>query len=173
VNSVTIQFDSGMVTIGPKGELSSMNSFKSTLAAASAAGFSVNTTPIILSIAESLASIALSIYLLIVGILVFRSSFHSPRLLRIYAWMKIPLALLGGLAFAWMNYDHAVAMMKAFANSMPFAVRPVSLKEYIVWGGGLAIVGLAFPIGLLIVLRGKKLRDYFDPKVQAELERTR
>jgi hypothetical protein len=170
-NSVTIQFDSGMVTIGPKGELSSMTSFKSTFAAASAAGFSLNTTPIILSIAESLASVALAIFLLIVGILVFRSSFHSPRLLRIYAWIKIPLALLGALAFCWMNYDHAVAMMKAFASSTPYAVGPVSLNEYIAWGCVLAIIGLAFPLGLLIVLRG--LRDYFDPRVQAEMERHR
>lgn len=108
-------------------------------------------------IAENAASVAVAIYLLVVGIMVFRSYPRSPRLLRIYAMLKIPLALLAGVGLPWLAYQFAASIS---ASGMGTAV-PASFG-FIVWGIIIALLGCAFPIAVLIALSTRTCRDYFN-----------
>lgn len=110
---------------------------------------------------EALASIGLAIYLLIVGIMVLRASFSSPRLLRIYAWIKIPLAIVAGFGLTRFGY----ALSNAFANNPVMGMNASSGSPeagYIIAGVAATLFGLALPIGLLIALRSKTVRDYYN-----------
>jgi hypothetical protein len=107
---------------------------------------------------EAFLSVVWAIYLLIVGILVMRSSFKSPRLLRIYAWVKIPLAMMAGAALGWMIYGFATAV-----KNTPGGVSTTSGFFMIaVWIAILIALGLAFPISVLIVLRARSVREFFN-----------
>lgn len=114
---------------------------------------------------EGLASIGLAIYLLIVGILVLRGSFASPRMLRIYAWIKIPLALIAGIGLTMLGY----ALSRAIMNNPAMGAASSSADSARVGftiGGGLAILfGLAFPVALLIALRSKTVSEYYNAVV--------
>jgi hypothetical protein len=110
---------------------------------------------------EALASIGLAIYLLIVGIMVLRGSFSSPRLLRIYALIKIPLAIVGGIGLAMLAY----ALSNGLTNNpaMGMSGSPASPKAaYVIAGVVATLIGLALPIGLLIALRSKTVRGYYN-----------
>jgi hypothetical protein len=152
-NSVTVQFDYGSVTVGPNGELTGMYSYKmSVTGAATTAVYAPPTQKLgamLLMMAEAAASTGLAIYLLVVGILVFRSSFNSPRLLRIYAWVKIPLAVTAAVALVLVNY--------ASAGS--------DRAQVVLWAVALGAAGMAFPIGLLVALRSRTLKEFFGEPV--------
>lgn len=110
---------------------------------------------------EALASIALAIYLLIVGILVLRGSFSSPRLLRIYALIKIPLAIVAGIGLSLLGYG----MANASANNpmMGSGSAPSSPKlGFFIFGVVAVLLGLALPVGILIALRTKAVRNYYN-----------
>ena len=158
--NVMIQFDGGFLTVGPQGQVISMFSFNtSPFAGTGGPNMSGIRPPLLLLVLESFASMALAIYLLVVGIFVMRSSLRSPGLLRIYAWTKIPLALASGVALTWLAY----AIASAIAKSMPAgSSTPPQIASIAVWGGVVALVGLAFPVGVLIALSSRTSRDFFN-----------
>lgn len=149
--NATIQFNGGgMLTLGPTGQIvsSSMTGFP---------GFKVNLAAVVLVMAEAAASVALAIYLLVVGILLFRESMRTPLLLRIFALLKIPLALAAGAGMAWMGYT----FVQSFAGMAPPGSGP-GASVFIIWGCVVAVLGLAFPIGVLIALRTRTVRAYYN-----------
>lgn len=116
---------------------------------------------------EGLASAALAVYLLIVGIMVFRGSFYCPRMLRIYAFIKIPLALVAGTGLATFGYAISKAVMSSPAAGMSGASID-SLRTGFVLGGVTAtLLGLAFPIGILLALRSRSVSNYFNSVVSS------
>lgn len=123
--------------------------------------FGVSASLATMNTIEAIASIGLAIYLLIVGIMVLRGSFLAPRLLRIYALIKIPLAIVGGVGLTMLGY----ALSNALTNNLAMGMSgsPASPKAgYIMAGVVATLLGLALPIGLLIALRSKTVRNYYN-----------
>ena len=153
--NVMIGFDTGNVLqLGPQGQVISSGPFIPRI------GISGWVAAMV--IGEGAASVAVAIYLLVVGILVFRSYQKSPRLLGIYAALKIPLALLAGAGLSLMGYQFATSI--ASNNGMAGSAAPATFG-FIIWGAVITVLGLAFPIGVLIALRTRTVRDYFNSVV--------
>lgn len=124
--------------------------------------FGISGTLAAMNAIEAVASVGLAIYLLIVGIVVLRGSFAAPRMLKIYAWIKIPLALIAGVGLSMFGY----ALADAILNSPAFGMggpNAGSIKLGFALGGAAAIVfGLAFPVGLLLALRSKAVSEFYN-----------
>ncbi|MGB7158923.1 MAG: hypothetical protein WBD40_12695 [Tepidisphaeraceae bacterium] len=148
----------GMLTLDDKG-----NTVNSTTWGAGAPGgvafaagptFNVNMTAAIVAIATALASACLAIYLLVIGIMVLRQHPRGARLHKIYAWIKIPLAIAGGIA--WVVLWTGIIVGSAPANA-PRAVMPTIITGSII----AVVVGCIYPIALLLALRAKSVREYY------------
>ena len=152
-NSVMIQFDSGMLWLGPKGEITSMNAYASSATSfATSTSFTpptINRSAVTLMLLEAAGSGALAVYLLIVAMFLFRSSFASPRMVRFYVGLKIPLAILAGVAVLMVNLPNATSAGEA--------------SQLWLWTSVLVAVGLAFPVACLLVLRTRTFREFFRP----------
>jgi len=155
--NATISFNSGTtLVLGPRGQVlsSGMMPFPKFAITAPTAG---------VVIGEAIASFALAIYLLIVGILAFRPGPRVPLLLRIYAALKIPLALLAGAGVPWMVYQLADSAMKGTATTGGGPTVSLPTGPFIGWGIGFALFALAFPVALLIALRTRTCKSYYSP----------
>jgi len=153
--NVAIMFDTGnQLVLGPMGQVISSGPVFPT--------FNMSLTLVVTMMAEAVASIALAIYLLVVGLQVFRASFRGRRLLMIYAWLKIPLALVagGGLALLGYQFANGFASMPGLSGTSASAA-PMH-ATFTVWGCVIAFLGVAFPIGLLIALRSRTVKDYYN-----------
>jgi hypothetical protein len=106
---------------------------------------------------EAAVSVLLAVLLLVAGILVFRRSPVSLRLHRIYAWAKLPAALAGAVGVGWM-YSSFVG---AFT---PRAAQGQSAESVVfwMWAVGAAVLSCAYPVGLLIALRSRQVRAYYN-----------
>jgi hypothetical protein len=155
-----VQFDGGFLNVGPQGQVVQVFSYSSNPFAGGRANLNGVAAPAILMMLEALCSVAVAIYLLVVGIFVFRSSFKSPRLLAVYAWIKIPLALAAGAVVTWMGYEFMTAVTKGLPGGSPAAAPTVAYVA--IWGIILTLLGLAFPIALLIALRSRTSREFFN-----------
>jgi hypothetical protein len=102
---------------------------------------------------ESGMSLALAIFLFVTGILLLRQSPVAVRLLKYYAVTKLPLAILGGIAVAWLWGSFSAAMMSAPTDS--------DRATATAWGIGLAIAGLVFPLAILAMLASPGVKEYF------------
>jgi hypothetical protein len=154
--NATITFDTGrMLILGPQGQIISSG-------VPAMPKFNVNGGLVAILICEAICSIALAIYLLVVGILVFRASFRAQRLLRIYAWLKIPLALVTGIGLSIFGYQLASGIANNPAMGGTSAGTAPVATSFIVWGVVMALLGLALPIGLLFALRSRTVNDYYN-----------
>ena len=120
----------------------------------------VNPTAATLVALECGASFLLAVYLIIVGVITLRQSLLGRRLHLIYAWLKIPLAIAGGAAAAWMF----TSLTQSAAAANPQAMPAPGIAA--VWGTAAVIgvlVACIYPVALLIALSGKTARDYYDP----------
>lgn len=108
--------------------------------------------PAVMTFVAAVVGFALAIYLLVIGILVFRGSPNGARQHGIYAWIKIAQCLLGGAAALWLwagfmgSAGGGAGALSAVLGI--FVVLPV-------------LIGLAYPIGLLIALRSASVRAYY------------
>ena len=155
--NATISFNSGTtLVLGPRGQVlsSGLMPFPKFAITATTAGMVVG---------EAAASFALAVYLLIIGILAFRPSPRVPLLLRIYAALKIPLALLAGAGVPWMVYQLADSAMKSTPAMGGAPTMSLPAGPFIGWGIGFAVFGLAFPLALLIALRTRTCKSYYSP----------
>ena len=153
--NVTIQFDNGTLSMGPQGQVL----FRSTTTFGAGAMGHIKGSTFAMAIGEAAGSLGLAIYIFVLGILLFRTSARMPRLLRVYALIKIPLAFLAGAALPLMFYEVTTTGIGSGTGFAP----PTWL--YLIWGGVIAVLGCAFPIGLLIALRARSLREYFNSVV--------
>ncbi|HEY2585894.1 MAG TPA: hypothetical protein VGI81_09035 [Tepidisphaeraceae bacterium] len=154
---VTIYFNTGsMLVLGPAGHVISSGP-------PPMPKFNINPGVAGLVIIEAFLSAALAIYLLVVGVIVLRGSFIGPRLLRIYAWAKIPLAILAGVGVGTLMYQLYAGMssMPGYAGANAASFAPIG----IIYGVVLGVLGVAFPIGVLIALRSRTVRGYFNAVV--------
>ena len=143
--NAVIMFDTGnQLVLGPTGQVISSGPVFPT--------FNISGPLVVTLMAEAVGSIALAIYLLVVGIQVFRASFRGRRLLTIYAWLKIPLALVAGGGLSLLGYQFAKGITSMSSFSGPSGSAASMQATFTVWGCVIALLGVAFPIGLLIAL---------------------
>lgn len=109
-----------------------------------------------LSLADLPVSACLSLLLLIAGIQTLRGSRSGSLLHCIFAWIKLPLAILGAFAAVALSQE----MGQNFdANATLFDWPSVSLAPTIILL--VALLSAAYPILLLIVFRMRKIRTFY------------
>ncbi len=147
-----IHLSGGWIQLDAKGQVLSQFSTMNPLAR-----FKIPQAAILLAGIEAALSVLLAVLLLVAGILVFRRSPLSLRLHRIYAWVKIPLAVAGGIGIGWMYSS----FLGAFT---PRAAQGQSAASAVFWiyGVGAAVLSAAYPVGLLIALRSRQVRAYYN-----------
>ncbi len=121
------------------------------------AQFKIETWKIALAIGEDVASFGLAIYLFVIGILVMRQSLAGRRLHLIYAWLKLPLAVAGGMSMTW--------LYSTFLNIGPRAAiaRPGIIYSAL-W---MSVIACIYPIALIITLSTRSMREYYRPEPRA------
>lgn len=154
--NLMIYFDSGNVLIlDPRGKVISSGTFPMP-------NFGISGGLAMTDALEGLASIGLAIYLLIVGILVLRGSFASPRMLRIYAWIKIPLALIAGIGLTMLGYELSRAILSNPTMGAASSSASSARAGFAIAGGLAVVFGLAFPVAILIALRSRTVSEYYN-----------
>jgi hypothetical protein len=152
-SAVVVQFDGAVLNVGSQGQI--VSSFSTSSFAPKLA---MIRPPLALLVVESALSLALAVYLLVAGILVFRSSFKSPRLLRIYALAKIPLALVGVVAIVWLIHRGSTLAAAASGGGSGAGFSFRTLIPVGIWFA----VSVAYAVGVLICLRTRRVRAFFN-----------
>lgn len=118
------------------------------------ANLQIPTWKIALAIGEDVASFGLAIYLFVIGIVVMRQSLIGRRLHLIYAWLKLPLAVAGGIAMTW--------LYTTFLNIRPGAAMA---NPGIIYGAlWMSLIACIYPIALIITLSTRSMREYYKPE---------
>jgi hypothetical protein len=106
-------------------------------------------------LAEGAISLLMAIMLIVAGILILRQSAVARKLHLIYATVKIPLAIVGGIAYA--------AMMSQLVGGMGAAAGAAGTSwAFSIMGVALAVIGSLYPIALLITMNTRTVRDYYN-----------
>ena len=119
-----------------------------------------------LSLIDAFGSEALAIFLLIIGIGVTRGWRGARRYHLIYAALKIPLVIFGALAWWWLM----TSFVRGISSSMPPNPQSAQAMQGMsagmgVFSFGWGVIALIYPISLLIVLRARTVREYFQSAV--------
>ena len=149
--NAAITFDTGdMLVLSPQGKTISSGPPKF--------NFNVKgSTATILAI-EAAASGALAIYLLIVGVFLLRPILRGRKLVAIFAVLKIPLAIVVAIGWPMLAWE----MMQGLSTSSALGTTAPTAGPYVVWGIITAVVGLAFPVALLITISTRPVRNYYN-----------
>jgi hypothetical protein len=148
-NELQISFNSGTLTLDPAGRVTASNT--TAAAAFPQLPFNMPAGLTILVVGECVVSALFAIYLFVVGIVMLRGSLWGPRLLHIYAYPKILLAIVAAIAAAGLIITSTGA-----AGGVPGARISAGVA-----GIGIAIAGVAYPIGALIALHAGAVKRYY------------
>ena len=151
--SLTLQTARGMLVIDQSGNVTSSMTWGGAGGGFAGPTFNVNMQAAIASIVCAVLGSALAIYLLIIGILMLRQHPRAGRLHKIYAAIKIPLAIAAGLAWPifWMSINPAGTA----TGSSPMSAALITGCVITI------LVGIAYPIFVLIALRTRGVREYY------------
>jgi hypothetical protein len=156
--NVTIMFNTGnQLVVGTQGQVISSGPVPMP-------NFRVGTGSFAVVAGEAAGSIALAIFLLVVGIMVFRPASRPVKLLRLYALLKIPMAILAGVGLGVMGYEFIAGI--ASANPATSGSTMPAATGFIIYGAVICALGIAYPIALLIALRSRTVRQYYQSAAQ-------
>jgi hypothetical protein len=161
--SVMVFTSEGQVRISPVGIVTSRTLYHPSPTSPPTLNF--NTTPfggpshvsrpaVILVVAEAAASILLSIYLLVIGILTLRQSPSGRRLHIIYGVLKIPLAIACGVGWCWI-VGGLFSSIPNNGGNMPIQVVRLVL---LLFATGAAVI---YPIALFIAFSTPTVHRYY------------
>ena len=150
----TVSFSSGgMVVLGPQGNVVSqvppMGAFMP--------NFQISPWAVAAYIALAVVSLGLAVLLLVAGIAAVRDSPKARRLHLIYASLKIPAAVAGGVAMGVVMYQLMSGAAAAAPGAGPAPMKAVALVTSAVP----SVLGCVYPVALLIALNTKSVRDYY------------
>lgn len=146
-----VQLSGGWIQLDAQGQVVSQFSTVNPLSR-----FRISVASVVLVGVEATVSLLLAVLLLVAGILVFRGSPSALRLHRIYAWLKIPTAVAGGVGIGWLFGSFIGAFSPGAGRG-----NAVELTVFWTWTLGAAALGCAYPIGLLFALRSRQVRAYY------------
>jgi hypothetical protein len=143
---VTLHLTNGSIVINAAG---------SVVAWRSNAVHQVTLSPVagVLMIGEFFTSAVLAVFLLVAGILLLRDSPRAAGMHWLYALAKLPVAVLGGVTFAWVTTELSSGLGR-LGGGPPSPGQPHALA----WV--LAVAAAAYPVVLLCVLPSRTVRDY-------------
>jgi hypothetical protein len=154
---VSVQFsDGGSVTLGPQGNVVSM------ITAPVMPMLNFNPVALVVSLVATVVSLGLAVFLLVSGIVTLGQSPRGRRLHLVYAWIKIPLELVAVVAALWIARDLMASVATGGAG-----VGVATLSYGLVTGLIPALLGLAYPVGLLIALNTRAMREYYGAPAEA------
>jgi hypothetical protein len=110
-------------------------------------------------LAEAVLSLLLSIYLLLIGILALRQNPRGRMLHMIYAFLKIPLAILCGIAWCSLAGGLFAALPGNQPANASYGVRAFLL----IMMTGMAVL---YPIGLIITFSTPFVKRYYDAAIK-------
>ncbi len=113
--------------------------------------------PVMLILIEGTASVLLSIYLLVIGILTLRQTPRGRALHLIFALLKIPLAVLCGVAWCWLIGEVMSSMPHTGGTTGITPILPMRLFVLCL----VTVAAIIYPIALLIALQTPSIRDYY------------
>lgn len=160
--AVTIRFGDGQLDLGPQGQILAAPAGPAPPPKPSTAAF-------LAVMASSLVSLALAVVLFIAAVLLLRGLPSGRRLHFNWACLKIVVTVVGAVAFWWMTdrfYEQLLRYNAAapginvgrFAAAAPRTFMAQPWHPVVV---GLA--GLIYPLAVLVVLRARAVREYFQP----------
>ena len=147
-----------VTTVGPGGRMTTV-----TTSGGGGPPFKVNPIAAGATIVEAMASVALAIYLLVIGILVLRDSRSGRKLHWVFVGLKIPLVIVGAVA-AWYLWTSLYQSMSAAmaASAPPGTPRPPAVPGFMGVGTAVAaLMALAYPVALIFVLNSRTVREYY------------
>jgi hypothetical protein len=125
----------------------------------------INPLAAILSAIAELLSFALAVLLLVAAIQILRDAPSGPKLHRWYALAKIPLVIFATAVSLWLT----IGMMQSIMASMPPAAGGAAgPQSAFMWSFMAArtilpaLLALAYPVALLIILRSRTVREYYN-----------
>lgn len=158
--SAVVRLGSGFLVVDAQGQVqSNMSTLMPRLA--------IHPLSIALVVGESLASAALAVYLFVVAVLTLRDSPRGRRYHQVFAAIKIPLAITGGVAFAWLMTGLLSSLRTLNPGIGAGAPTARSVQVMTTLGIIMVVAGLIYPVALLIVLRSRSVRDYYNPAATA------
>ena len=130
--------------------------------------FRISPLAVVGSVLGELASAALAIYLLVIGVLVLRDVRAGRMLHWWYVAIKVPLVIVTALAWwvVWRDLSRSVSAFFA-ANPMPGMPPPAAMpfgaigSVMAMWLTIFAVIALAYPIALAVVLKSRTAREYY------------
>jgi hypothetical protein len=163
--SVFINFPGGFAQLGPQGQVT--NTMTTGFGPATPFPFGgggkavkINGGAMALAAFEVIASFGLAVYLLVSGILVIRNSPRGRKLHLIYAAIKIPITILGGLGVWWLLTGFFSSMTTASGMPNPGAGMSMSVG---IQTAVMCTLALIYPVALLIVMQTQAVKDYYRP----------
>jgi hypothetical protein len=155
LNNGTLTFTTptGYMSLSQNGTLAGSATFNFTTTPA--ANFAAVRAPLLLTMVLSFLSLGLAVLLLIAGVFVLRNSPHGRKLHLIFAYAKIPLALL--TLATWVSLTSGFSAL----SRGPAAATPT-------WAFSLlyvipTLLAMIYPVALLIVFHTRTVRDYYSP----------
>lgn len=145
--SATVWFSDGLVAIDPAGSVSGQGS-------GGLQQVTIDPIGLTLLIGEAVTSGLLSLYLLSAGIQVLRNSHRGAGLHWIYALVKLPLAVLGGVSFAWVMSD----VMSGLGRMGGPGGGADGVRTFAIVMGALAVT---YPIVLIVALGSRTVREFY------------
>lgn len=103
---------------------------------------------------DAALSAALAVFLFIAALAVMRQSPSGRRLHRIWASIKIPLVLIGGGIWWW--------TLRSFSTSAAQGNASDGGDTLVTMATVISLLGLIYPVILLIVLRSRTANDYYN-----------
>jgi hypothetical protein len=147
----TIDFSGGALLLGPAGNVV-LRSDRASIPVVSSAACG-------LVILESLVSVGMAVFLLIICLGLFRAPRRRIKPLALWSIAKIASSIVGAAAIGWMIDSYLTNSM----SRPPAAAHAGSMALLI--GISVAMLGCAYPISMLIIARTRSVREYFDPTI--------
>lgn len=144
-----IRFAGGAVMLGPDGDVI-LRTHLDAIPAVSGAACG-------LVILAGLASAALAVLLVLCCVPLLRHPRERLNRLVLWAETKLGLSLAGGAAVGWMTASYLRTSLGNHASATGAWTTAAAV------GGAVALVGIAFPIIILLVARSRAVREYFNP----------
>ena len=149
--NAAISLPGGIVNISATGQTTTVPGMSATPT------FNVTTIACVLTLLDALLSIGLAVFLFVSALMILRHGTSGRRQHLIFAALKIPLVLAGSAAATWMYSDLFGSMIAGAPGGSAGMMRMVAIG----WGSGFAVLGLIYPIALLIALNTPTVREYF------------
>ena len=112
---------------------------------------------VVLGLVDAFLRVALAVLLIVAGVFVLRDHRLGRRLHLLWAWLRIPLALVSGVV----SWQMMQAMFRSMAAAPGTPFPPQSMTWVAVMSGGMQVVlAWIYPIAVLIVLRTRTARTY-------------